>query len=142
MQLIYSVIPNALPSVHKSKLANLIRSSFPRKQLECDIEFINRYDLGVVAQKAGKFVSFMSLSHHKDEWYDLENFCVGREHRERGLGSEMLRFLQTDFPKNTKFRLYVDHTGIEGRLIEFYTRNGFKVVVSNDSETCMEMVVS
>ena len=142
MQLIYSVIPSALPSIHKSKLANLIRCSFPLKDMECDIEFINRFDLGVVAQKSGKFVSFMSLSNHQDQWYDLENFCVGREHRERGLGSEKLRFLQTDFPFGTKFRLYVNHTGIEDRLIEFYTRNAFQTILSNNSETCMEMVVS
>lgn len=97
----------------------------------CEDDFIRalqqRNCIGMVAEVEGRIVGFMVYELHKAQIHVL-NFAVAREHRRRGVGSQMLAKLVSKLSnqRRTRIVLEVRETNLPAQL--FFRSNDFRAI--------------
>ena len=90
-----------------------------------------------VAESEGKIVGYLSIEKYPDYLY-LDDFCVDKEHRNLGIGTEFLKEAEKYAIENNihQIRLHVEKSNLNA--IGLYQRLGYKIASEEGSRCLME----
>ena len=111
-----------------------------------DYLYIQGHDVAVIARSSfddkilGLCLLRVVLGHWNQKIYEVNSLCVLSLCRGMGLGSRILKHVQETIENTACMQLYVDQGGQHDALFRFYEKNHFKLLYSNNMETCMRTV--
>ena len=93
-----------------------------------------------VAESEGKIVGYLSIEKYSDYLY-LDDFCVDKENRNLGIGTELLKTGEQYATKNNihQIRLHVEKSNLNA--IGLYQRLGYKIANEEGSRCLMVKIL-
>lgn len=126
-----------------TELSTFINDEMHKSQ---DHLYIQSHDVAVIARSSfddkilGLCLLRVVLGHWNQKIYEVNSLCVLSLCRGMGLGSRILKHVQETIENTACMQLYVDQGGQHDALFRFYEKNHFKLLYSNNVETCMRTV--
>ena len=87
---------------------------------------ITHFDKWFVAEYDGYIIGMVSLV-HKDNFYELKRLQVNKEHRRKGVASELLKKCEIYSVYKNINKIKLTTVDIHYKAIEFYKKNGYKI---------------
>ena len=123
--MILSLLIEDVPVIIKAKINELILKNFKNSRL-------NTYKILVYEIINNEIIGFLGLDYY-DEYLSINQLCVDFNHRNKGIATNLLKFIDKNFKNN--FILFVDKDKPSYEyLLNFYKKNGFIDYSSNSIE--------